>query len=66
MDEMDWLAEHEPEPAEAQDVQSELQQFIEREAKNAGLTIKGQKSIETDNTGPTFPPRQVPVQRERG
>ena len=31
-----------------------LRQFIEREAKNAGLTIKGQKSIETDNKGQHF------------
>jgi hypothetical protein len=50
MDEMDWLAEHEPEPAEEQDVQSQLQQFIEREAKNAGLTIKTQKPIQSDAT----------------
>lgn len=50
MDEMDWLAENEPEPAEAQDVETKLQQFCEREAKNAGLTIKNQKPIETDAT----------------
>lgn len=54
MDEMDWLAEHEPEPAEEQDVQTKLQELCEREAKNAGLTIKTQKPIQTDTTGQHF------------
>lgn len=54
MDEMDWLAEHEPEPAEEQDVQTKLQELCEREAKNAGLTIKTQKPIQTNTTGQHF------------
>jgi hypothetical protein len=54
MDEMDWLAEHEPEPAEEQDVQTKLQELCEREAKNAGLTIKTQKPIQTDTTGQNY------------
>lgn len=50
--EMTWLAEHEPEPKANQDVQTTLQQFIEREAKAAGLTIKpGQKPLPTDTKG---------------
>lgn len=49
-DEMDWLAEHEPEPKAAQDVQTNLQQFAEREAKSVGLTIKSQKPLPTDST----------------
>lgn len=47
---MDWLAENEPEPKAAQDVQTNLQQFAEREAKSTGLTIKSQKPLPTDST----------------
>ena len=47
-DEMNWLSEHEPEPAEAQDVSTKLQQFCEGQAKNAGLTIKSQKPLPSD------------------
>jgi hypothetical protein len=47
-DEMDWLAQHEPQPAANQDVQTKLQQTCEREAKNAGLTIKSQKPLPTE------------------
>lgn len=49
-DEMNWLAEHEPEAAEDQDVQTKLQQLCEKEAKNAGLTVKSQKAMDTDAT----------------
>ena len=49
-DQMEWLAEHEPEPAANQDVQTALQQLAEREAKAAGLTIKTQKPLPTDST----------------
>jgi hypothetical protein len=49
-DQMDWLAEHEPEPTANQDVQTQLQQFAEREAKSTGLTIKTQKPLPTDAT----------------
>jgi len=38
--EMEWLAQHEPQPSPHQDVQSALQQLIEREAQVVGLTIK--------------------------
>ncbi len=44
LDEMDWLDEHEPEPAAPQEVQTKLQAFVEREAKATGLTIKSQKA----------------------
>lgn len=49
-DQMDWLAEHEPEPAANQNVQTKLQSFCETEAKSAGLTIKTQKPLPTDST----------------
>jgi hypothetical protein len=48
-DQMDWLAEHEPEPAANQDVQTKLQQLAESEAKATGLTIKTQKPLPTDS-----------------
>lgn len=52
LDDMEWLAKHEPQPAAYQDIQSQLQQLIEREAQIAGLTIKpnSQKLLPTDQT----------------
>lgn len=52
-DEMNWLADNEPEPAEDQVVQTNLQQLAETEARNGGLSIKtgGQKLLPTDKTG---------------
>ena len=54
--EMNWLAEHEPQPDEDQLVQTKLQQLAESEARSAGLTIKtgGQKLLPTDKTGPYY------------
>lgn len=54
VDEMDWLAEHEPEPAANQDVQTKLQKLCEDEAKATGLTVKSQKPLPTDATGTHF------------
>lgn len=48
MDEMQWLVEHEPEPKAGQDVQTALQQLVEREARAAGLVIKSQKLLPTN------------------
>lgn len=48
--EMDWLAEHEPEPAANQDVQTALQQLCEKQAKSASLTIKSQRPMPSDTT----------------
>ena len=50
LDEMQWLSQHEPEPTANQDVQTKLQQLVEREARAAGLTIKSQKPLPTDST----------------
>lgn len=51
-DEVEWLTSRLPQPAAYQDVQSNLQQLIEREAQVAGLTIKpnSQKLLATDQT----------------
>lgn len=46
---MDWLAEHEPDPAAYQDVQTALQQLAEREAIGAGLTIVNQRPLTTES-----------------
>jgi hypothetical protein len=52
MDEMQWLADHEPEPAANQDVQTKLQKIVETAATTVGLTIKpGQKPLPTDTSG---------------
>ena len=50
VDEMQWLAEHEPAPAASQEVLTELQQFCESEANNAGLTIKKQNPLDAGKT----------------
>jgi len=50
VDQMEWLAQHEPQPAANQDVQTRLQQLAEREANSSGLTIKTQKPLPTDAT----------------
>ena len=49
-DQIEWLTEHEPEPTANQDVQTNLQQLAEREARATGLTIKTQKPLPTDST----------------
>ena len=53
-DQMEWLAKHEPEPAASQDVQTNLQQLCETEAKTSGLTIKSQKPLATETAGRYF------------
>lgn len=50
LEEMDWLAEHEPETAANQDVQTKLQQFADSGAKSFGLAIKSQKPLPSDVT----------------
>ena len=50
LDQMDWLAQHEPQPVANQDAQTQLQQFAEREAQATGLTIKTQQPLPTDAT----------------
>lgn len=53
-DQMQWLAEHMPEPAAYQDIQTQLQQLAEREARTNGLTIKSQRLLPTDTNGVHF------------
>ncbi|MEO7099884.1 MAG: hypothetical protein ABI162_11020 [Luteolibacter sp.] len=49
-DQMEWLSQHEPEPAANQDVQTQLQKFAQQQAEGSGLTIKTQKPLPTDTT----------------
>lgn len=54
LDEMEWLAEHEPEPVAEQDAQTKLQQLCEAEAGKAGLTVNTQKPQPSDTNGIHF------------
>jgi hypothetical protein len=58
-DQMDWLAKHEPEPAAPQDVQTKLQQLVEKSAVSNGLTIKSQKPLPTDTDSVHFHRAQI-------
>ncbi len=52
--EMDWLTQHETEPAEYQTIQAELQQFVDAEARKVGLEVKKQDFEATDTSGTHF------------
>lgn len=61
-EEMEWLAEHEPQPAANQEIQTRLQQAVESEARNSGLTIKpGQKPLPTDTAGKNYHRAQIEI-----
>lgn len=53
VEQMEWLAEHEPEPMAYQDAQAALQEFVQQQARAAGLTIKPntQRLLDVDDTG---------------
>lgn len=48
---MDWLAQHQPEPIAYQDAQTALQQFVDQQARANGLTIRKQDILDVDTTG---------------
>ena len=60
-EEMQWLADNEPEPAAYQQVQTKLQQFAESQARNLGLTIKRQELLPTDTGGVHYNRAQVRI-----
>ena len=60
-EEMTWLSEHSPEPAAYQQVQTNLQQFAESQARNLGLTIKKQELLPTDQSGVHYHRAQVRI-----
>ncbi len=49
--EMDWLADHYPEPKAGQTVQTELEQFASNQATANTLEIKRRKILPSDETG---------------
>lgn len=61
-EEMQWLAEHEPEPGVYQTVQTKLQQFTESQARSFGLTIKKQELLPTDTSGVHYNRAQVRIE----
>jgi hypothetical protein len=50
-EEMDWLADHYPEPKAGQTVQTELEQFASNQATANTLEIKRRKILPSDETG---------------
>lgn len=60
-EEMQWLAENEPQPSVYQTVQTQLQQFAEAQARNLGLTIKSQELLPTDTSGAHYNRAQVKI-----
>ena len=60
-EEMEWLASNEPDPASYQDIQTQLQQFAESQARNLGLTIKSQEPLPTDESGTNYHRAQVRI-----
>jgi hypothetical protein len=57
--EMDWLTKHEPQVAEYQTIQAELQKFVDAEAGKVGLTVKKQSFETTDTSGTHFHRAQI-------
>ncbi|MBN8458593.1 MAG: hypothetical protein J0M04_12220 [Verrucomicrobia bacterium] len=51
---MEWINARKIGPSDFQIVQSTLQEFAEKEATGAGLTVKSQKGFEPDTTGPNY------------
>jgi hypothetical protein len=58
-EQMEWLAQNEPERSTYQDTQNDLQQFAETQAQNFGLTIKSQEFPPTDDSGVYYHRAQV-------
>lgn len=51
---IEWLAANERPPTDYQPVQTALQELAEKEVTSTGLTLKSQKLLATDTTGPNF------------
>jgi len=50
-DELEWMASHRPEPKTKQNVPPELEKYAMDQAKVAQLTVKGEKILETVESG---------------
>ena len=65
-DQMEWLAEHEPEPAANQDVQTKLQQLCETRGQSRRPDHQVPETpAHRCHRGPALPPRQNPDHRHR-
>ncbi len=61
-EQMEWLADNEPEPKDSQTVQGELQAYIDREARTAGLELKGkQRFLPSDTNGQYYHRAQIEI-----
>lgn len=60
-EEMEWLNENQPEPSLYQNVQTKLQEFVDNQARNVGLTITRQELLPTDTTGIHYHRAQVRI-----
>lgn len=60
-EQMEWLAQNEPEPATYQDTQNALQQFAETQARMFALNVKKQELLPTDQSGAHYHRAQVKI-----
>ncbi|MBK1882944.1 hypothetical protein JIN85_10985 [Luteolibacter pohnpeiensis] len=62
-EEMEWLAQHEPEPKPYQEVQTALQQLVDREINATGLTLKpaSEKFLPANDSGTHYHRAQIQV-----
>ncbi|MFD2256038.1 hypothetical protein ACFSSA_05060 [Luteolibacter algae] len=60
-DEMEWLAENQPQTAVYQTIQTQLQQYAELQARNLGLSIKSQELLPTDTSGVYYQRAQIKI-----
>ncbi len=61
-DQMEWLAEHEPEPAAYQEAQTTLQEFVEQQARSTGLNIRTQRPLPVDDTGAHYHRARIQIE----
>ncbi|MGJ8633478.1 MAG: hypothetical protein ACSHX7_06115 [Luteolibacter sp.] len=56
-----WLSENEPPPAEYQDIQNQLQKFAKGQALNLGLNVIGEDFLPTDESGAHYHRAQMTI-----
>ncbi len=61
-EQMEWLANNEPDAKDSQTVQGELQAYIDKEARAAGLELKGkQRFLPSDTQGQYYHRAQIEI-----
>jgi hypothetical protein len=62
IEQMEWLTEHEPTATDSQVVQGQLQDYIDKQARNVGLTVKGnQRYLPTVASGSYYHSAQIEI-----